>query len=487
MSFAPPAQLNNGGIESRRLATTQEGIPLPWFAGIALLKANWITRANNRRTRDKGRKKGEHWYCDITAAFGYGPADGLVTMLYNGKYVGYGIQGCRTPIFRSDHSNYFTIPLGDLGLNTEDHWGGSTGRVHWGLDPQPVNPQDPAASYPLLFGNDTSNPRYWRVILIEWSQLFLGVNNPQRMPNIEVVWARSPRIPGGWTMDTTIPTDGNGNYIRGVNPVAALLEGLTDTHTGFARSPDTLDQSTWEGVASNLSEDKWRINPVIDSQMTEAAFIDEFLKYFDGYTYYRNGKLALGRHPDTVTVLVPEDYTELTDNDFTRSPNLRTSRPDETLNEIQVKWTDPFDAQYKEVTKVFDAPINREARGEPVRENIDLTWKQTEADVDSFATKYLGHAAARRQSGKVWIRANRAKNPDGSDFNVGDVVFLDQSVPQLDHAYRITGISRPEIGEIQLELMTERGQYPLAYVAPADLEPDPTLPEVAPLSGAHFL
>lgn len=508
MSFAPPAAQKLGGVDSRKIATTEEGIPLPWFCGIRRLKANWITPASNRRARDEGRDRGEHWYCDISAAFGYGPATALKGMLYNGKYEAAGFGHGGLPIDRADHPNYYNIPPGKLGLNSEtNHWEGCAGRVHWGLDPQPINSGNPAISYPLLFGNYYSNPHYWRVILVEWRQLFMGQNNPSSMPNIEGVFVREPRIPAGWTMDTSIPywmgsllvdyantekisddvTVSTKNYVIGAPPVPCLLEFLTDKHTGFGRDPDDFDQSTWEGIASELTANKWKINPLFDKQTTEEAVIAQFLKYFDGYTYYRNGKLALGRHPDAVTILVPENYTEFTDHDLTRSPDLKTTRPDETINEVEVKWIDPTLLQYKEVSKVFDAPHNREARGEPVRESLDLTWKLLEEDVDSYTKQFLGYAAQTRQKGKIYVRANRCKNPNGTPIRVGDVVFLDQSVPQLDHAFRVVGIRQEGYGEIELAIETERGQYPQAYVAPSNPTPDGSLPPVDGMAGVKWM
>lgn len=482
MSFAPPVQMKNGGVDGRNLATTQEGIPLPWFCGIRRLKAHWITQATNRRTRDGGRRKGEHWFCQITAAFGYGPAAGLLAMYYNGKYEDYGFKG-NIAINEEDFPGYYTMAPNDFGLNGDkQQWEGAIGRIHWG-ETQTIDPINPSANYPLLFGNDTLNPRYWRVILAEWNQLFLGINNPSRMPNIEATFARHAQIPAGWSMQTDCQYWLGGeiegkNWTHGVPPVPALLEILTDTHTGFARDPDEFDQSTWEGIASELTADKWRINPLLDQFTTEDAVIETFLKYFDGYTYTRNGKLALGRRPDTVTILNPADYTEFTAHDMTRPPGLRTTRPDETVNEVGVTYTDATDSQYKEVSKVYDAPTNREARGEPVREDLDLSWKLIEYDVDAYVRKWLGHAAAVRQLGSIWVRENRCVDPLGNPLQVGDVIFLDQSVPQLDHAYRITDRVLTDFGEIQLKLETERGQYPLAYVAPSDPVPNAELPAV---------
>lgn len=471
----PPAQ-THGGYDEHNFATAQEAIPLPWFCGWARLEAHWLTGKHRVRTRDPGRTKGEHFFANIIAAFSQGPVDRIQLAFWNGEPGG-GI-----------HDLAFTGRYHD---SQAGEWWTNGDRVNFGESPMVRihrGAADAAPSDRLFVAGEISgedHPPYRRVFHAEFRQLFIGLNNSKRLPNFEVVAGRKPVVPAALAAAGAPPAT---LHPHGVNAILALVDILYDTTGGFGWSDDRFDWDNLAALSVELDDPRYYISPVIRDLRREEQVIADFLQYFDGYRIRRSGRLALGRIPEDGIAIEEGSITELSHHDYSAPPRLKRSAPGETLNELTIVSTEAAHWRMKEVGQTFTAPYHRAVRGTPKRETIQRPWFLQRDLSGGYGKRYLQYKTATSVSGDLRVRRSRAVNPDGTELMPGDLVQVDYTPMALDVVMRVVG--RREgfaSGEVRLTVESERGQFPLPYVAPSDPVPDLTPPPVEPIQRAAII
>lgn len=469
-----------GDINYGNLSSSQRGTVLPWGRGVFRTRAWWLSPAYNRYTRDPGRARGEHWFCNIVAGFCLGPVDRLYGFYCDGYFfspgwfIDYSHPQGEGWIERNSQNPYY-VDLRGMGINVYDPL--AQVRVHWGVPGAPRN---------FLFESDglgpegealpDQHPSYERIMWAEFRSFWMGINNPNRLTNVEVLVAKLPDLPAELgAMDKTF-------YHTGINPVTAVADWLTDPFGG-RRTVESLDIPYWVDLSHQLAGGQYAINPYFDNRRSAEVWAEQMLTYFDGYVVKRRGLWQIGWIPPAGAK--PEMGTEVPlfgVHDCTRPPQLKVSGGEELISKLVVDATTEWYPHTRSTPHIYSASVRRQRESALREKQVDRSWFLTSWAVDHWGEHALRAMSEEKHSGTVWLRRENAVRLDGERLMRGDLFYLADSSGDTTLLLRIDARRENyQSGEVELSVTTERGSFPQPYVEPLDPEPDLTLPPVTPL------
>jgi len=298
-----------------------------------------------------------------------------------------------------------------------------------------------------------------------------GANIGHNSAMIKPFWVKVRRAPKGCPFDPTIIVGG----MHLANPAAIIWECLTDTEWGMAGAPSNIDQASFVAAATTLRNEGFGLAMLWHRQESIEDFIGGVLNHIDG---------SLSLDPFTGRLrlkLIRNDYT-LDDLPVFGPHNATLNSFDrrawgETVNEINVSWTNPANEQTETVT-VHDTAVISLLGGAIVSETRDYFGIRTADLALRVATRDLQTASA------ALATADMTVNRDAWRLLPGDVVALQW--PEYDYgriAMRVTGVDygKPGDSKIQLSLVEDVFSLPessyvdsdgSAWVNPA-IEPEP--------------
>lgn len=467
MSFFQPqtaggASTSYAGITEDNLSTPQEAISVPWFCGWGRFKAIWISdsahlynaEARAAQINTKG-DFGDPIYAAIIAAFASGPVD---------KCGGWWAQNrfYYANVTRSGRYHTFAGASINDGRFVADQDNDGDIRLHWGVDDAvqadhlTVTIDAQAKTQAQLWGTGTDHPPYRRICYAEFGGLFHGINGTKPI-NVEAKLGRSPVLPAAFAgIDTTL-------FGYGVNPVAALLEVLTDPLQGLGWDAARFNVATWESVADAILAYDY-ISPSATAGTDWKDVVNDLLTYFDGYIYQdENGLYCLGYRPAESS---PTALATISLNEMTDEPKLSVEAPDDAPTEVALVYTD--ETHYKETSLALANPVARLARGQDTSETINRPWINNTTAAMKYLNRYLSALWGSELKGTLRVRRDKAvTDGTGRALRPGDIIALDYAPAQLDQLCRIKRVRHKFASpEVELEIVSERGSYPTPYVPP---------------------
>lgn len=360
-----------------------------------------------------------------------------------------------------------------------------------GWDPKQIWSGSPYCWFVMRGSRGEMHPDYANICFAEIDGWPLGARGRKQLPNLEFILVRAPQLPA-WATGFPDPyiadvaTQGYRlKYTTACNPVTCLLELLTHPVWGMGMQETEFSLDSWRTVAAAVDGIEFAIAPKLTSQDDIESVTDDILGYFDGYLYRDGaGKLCIGHYAAGGVAVDPATLPQISEHDLVEPPEITTVTPSECINELTLEYTDGRWPEYKfksrSITMV--ATQTRLQRGTPVRENIERPWITNEWQAQQYAATALQQLAAQRMSGELTVRRARAQRSGGGDLAVGDMFVLDYGPLELDIVCRITEQSIPFDGStLLLKWESERGQFPLPYVAPLESAPQLALPPVEQL------
>ena len=182
-------------------------------------------------------------------------------------------------------------------------------------------------------------------------------NNPYLKP----LWVKVRARPGTWYPEKAM-IDGD------ANPMHIIRECLVNTDWGMGAASKSLDDTQMRQIADVLYSERFGLSLMWAQQTEIEKFIGEILRHINGTMCVnpRTGKFHFK--------LIREDYTQGNLPSFNRDQGtIRTSQRkawDETVNEINVSWTNPT-SEETEVVTVHD-PANITIQGAIVPDSRDM-------------------------------------------------------------------------------------------------------------------
>lgn len=285
----------------------------------------------------------------------------------------------------------------------------------------------------------------------------------------QTLWAKVRRIPRGLGSE-------NAQIGPDANPAHMIWECLTDD----MGAPESLiDKESFEAAAATLAAEGLGLSMIWTRQDRVESFIGEILDHIEGtiFVHPRTGLITLR--------LIRDDYD---------AGNLRVIDPDnavmtsfqrrmlgETVNEIQVNWTNPENEQQETVT-VQDLGNIAAQGGQIVSETRSYYGVRNAELAKVLAERDLRSASAPLASAEVEV------GRWGWDLTPGDVVRLDW--PEYDVAgavMRVVSIDYGKPGEPRIRLSLVEDVFslakPLAVTPPGSHWVDPAEPP-APMDAA---
>ncbi len=334
------------GLDSSRISTNQQGVPLRYFAGIGRFALTWLGPAYNQvakavksSTIGKGStgSSGSHkYYADCAGLLCVGLTDSVREVWMANEKVWSG-NVARGP---GDDSANITIP--NKAAMT----------IYWGTQTQPVDPIFAAYDHPAYRGQ----------CYVVFRQLYFGTDTTSA-PNVEFVITRQAKGSG---LATT------GTLNDDIVPPHSMIELLTDQRFGLGwTAADTLDLVEWDATAAQCLAEGIAISPSLDRDQDARALLVQFCDYFDGYVVAKpenGGRLALrlarpfADDPATLPLLGEYDLLD--------TPNPTSQNWRETFNQFSVKYTDQ-QSDYQDNSIIFSDPSNRRVVGEPLPTSLD--------------------------------------------------------------------------------------------------------------------
>ena len=182
-------------------------------------------------------------------------------------------------------------------------------------------------------------------------------NNPYLKP----LWVKVRSKPGTWYPEKAM--------ISGdANPMHIIRECLVNTDWGMGAATKFLDDAQMRQVADTLYTEGFGLSLMWAQQASIESFIAEILRHVNGTMCINpsSGKFHFK--------LIREDYVQATLPAFNRDQGtIRSSQRkgwDETVNEINVSWTNP-ESEEPEVVTVHD-PANITIQGAIVADSRDM-------------------------------------------------------------------------------------------------------------------
>lgn len=168
----------------------------------------------------------------------------------------------------------------------------------------------------------------------------------QNNPYLPPAWFTVFRRPLGLNLaESTVQ---RGEYAPDANPAHIIFECLTNTDWGMGASPTIIDVGSFEAASDTLLAEKFGLSMIWSQQATIEDFVKEVLDHIQATLFLnpRTGLLTLK--------LIRGDYDPATLREFNPDNCDATNRQRkawaETINEINVTWTNPKNEQEETVT-----------------------------------------------------------------------------------------------------------------------------------------
>ena len=265
------------------------------------------------------------------------------------------------------------------------------------------------------------------------------------------------------------------------NPAHIIFECLTDTSWGLGEDVANIDVASFQVAAQTLYNERFGLSLVWDAMSAIEDFVNLILSHINAalFTDPATGLLKLK--------LVRDDY----DRDSAREVNpdnaklTKFSRKawGDTINEIQVSWTDPADEEASKVVLQDDGNIAQQGSisssnsDYPGVRRLDLAWKLAERD--------LRAASAPLSTGEA--SANRTFY----DAEPMEVVKLHWPEYGVETVYaRVTSVTYGALGgsAISLALAEDVFSYALAEYTGAQASTwEPVVPGGAEATGTYIM
>jgi hypothetical protein len=184
---------------------------------------------------------------------------------------------------------------------------------------------------------------------------YWGTNSPQVRPSWFTVFRKSPGLNLAYQVIPVVvsvpATDENpaSYYVENTsNPINIIYECLTDTDFGMGAASTLLDLSTFLSAQQVLHAESFGLSMIWSQSAAIESIVNEVLDHINATIFVNpsNGllsiKLIRGDYdPDTLFVL-NEDNSDIT--------SFQRKLWGETINEINVTWTNPLNEQEETVT-----------------------------------------------------------------------------------------------------------------------------------------
>jgi hypothetical protein len=166
---------------------------------------------------------------------------------------------------------------------------------------------------------------------------YWGANSPY----IRNLWVRVRRSPKGLDPDRAM-------IGANANPAHIIFECLTNTDWGMGSGTSAIDVDSFNRCAKTLADEGFGLSMIWTAQSSIESFVNEVLEHVDG---------SMSIHPRTGLLtmrLIRNDYQvdtlpEITPDNAVLS-NFQRKGWGETINEINVTWTNPENEQEETIT-----------------------------------------------------------------------------------------------------------------------------------------
>lgn len=442
------------GFNLGQSSSAEEGVPAVWWRGWRRVPLRWVVYPFNQV------KRSDYWFVNTVAVAGGVVPDQVGGFFVDDFFVT--LSWGRIAAY-TDHANTILSDKTDSFV-----------RINWGAEDRTASRLYPFRRYDIPAG----------LPVIEFQRLRMPYQSPDRMPNYELLAGSYPKIPDEFK-SAGMPATLLGH---GVNPISAAVDLLCDEVNGAGWSPSRFDIPYTVARALELNDEAHAIAPYMPTRKSGEKWLEEVLRYFDGFVRKRAGLWQIGYiEPEAVDFGAAEDGVTIATFDhhhFTRPPALKIESPEARPDLVVGKVTDYSSLAYKEAALTVRAPLSRRRRGgEAKTESVDASWW---VDLDSgkaYLERYAAARSADQYTGTVWLRREHAVTLAGARLARGDFFWLVDAVAGTAVVMRVlTRSDAYASGECVLKVETARGQFPAPFASAAEVSPDPTLPDVPALA-----
>jgi hypothetical protein len=455
----PSLQNTTSSALQNQIATYQAAKPVPFSYGrIPLQGVNWISDSFDwHQVPPPGGIGSPYEFCSVAGAFCQGPIDFVGKILINGVEM-----ANLDHVWTDEDGDYI-----EYTFNGSSVGGSWYMRLYRGSETQ-------AADDYLCTGTQQNHPPYRGLCYAVFHNIDLGAGNTY-VPQIEIEVGRMGPAVGTYSKSF--------NHPYGVNGLIAAYGLLTDDMGGLDCDADLVDPTFWATVANNLESQGIAnrtgamtfLHPVLSDYKDAASAISEWLAYFDGYLYSRNGQLRPGwfPHQDMGTtglqVISEQDLVEVPSGGGFLDWNGG-------LSDAQVTFLD-VNQEYTQQGMVARAPANRETQVSLSAIQVDRPLCHA-ADQAAYIAGETANSFTQDDTGTTLkIFRSRAVNTDGSPLLPGDVFNWVYDPQEIDLVVRVVEREETSAGAVTLSVIIERGSFPQPYVAPIDARVLPTVPQ----------
>jgi hypothetical protein len=463
------------GLDLGQTNTHGEGPVVVWMRGHGLLPLRWIAGPFQRYIRNPDPE--DWWFSNVVAIVAANRLDKWHAVLAD-DFVGWWPNKTRTP---GQAYVDFTNVGGIMDGESNYSGGGKKGkwRLHWGGDENSAANRLLTSSERIKDGESTAQdyPIPKGAAILECRAAGHNFNSPDRMPTYQIAASAACQVPVEFEeagIDLTL-------YDDGVNPVTALIDFLCDKRNGRGWNPDRFDIAQIVSVADDFASNEFAISPSFSDRKSADNWADELLETFSGFD--RRGRLwQIGYVPQSAA-----DYgdagdgtvTELSFHDFTRSPDLARVGGSNTVSNAIGTCRDRAGYVFKEVTFGARLPMRQRRQFIDKPKQINYPHFVNPNQAKQALARWLSYESEEPLQGKIWVREDRAVNPDGSEMRRGDVFWLTSEEASRSICMRILSRTNPyQPGEVEMTVKSERGTFPTPAVLTTDDSPDQSIPDV---------
>lgn len=246
------------------------------------------------------------------------------------------------------------------------------------------------------------------------------------------------------------------------NPAHIIYECLTNTEWGMGAASSQIDVDGFEDAAQTLYEEGFGLSLIWTAQTTIEAFVSEILDHIEATLFVdpQTGLLTLKLIRDDYVV---DDLPVFTPDNSTVTKFSRKLWG-ETVNEINVTWTNPENEEEETVTAQDLANIA--AQGGVVSDNRNYYGVRSKTLAIKLAQRDLRAAATPLASCDIEI------NREGYSIKPGDVIVLDSEDDGVSNLVMRVGpvdYGKPTDSTIRASLVEDIFSLPVAdYTVPPD-------------------
>ena len=272
-----------------------------------------------------------------------------------------------------------------------------------------------------------------------------GANIGSNTAVVKQWWTRLRRAPKGAPFDTVIDVNG----MKLANPAGIIWECLTDSQWGMSSPSSLLNSDSFSAAASTLAAEGFGLALLWHQQQTIEEFVGSILDHieatlaFDPFTGQFKLTLIRGDYDiDDVPVFGPHNAV---------LEGFERRAWGETINEINVVWTNPATEQTETVTVHDTANVSLQG-GYLISETREYPGIRTSALALRVATRDLQAASS------ALATANLRVNRSAWRVLPGEVIALEWPVYGFERlAMRVTNVDygKPGDSHIQLTLVED--------------------------------